>query len=340
MSRKTDQFDINESNYFRIIKNNVTPLDLFIISKINDGITIDEVAKLAEKEFDIKNAKKTVKERLKKLVSEEKPEEGIILQSNPQYILNPAKLHDKISLIFIKADIDSSEQKNLDIGIKNVFETIVNLNSKPRFGKPIKQLFTTTGWTYDYVGIVYENNIKRFHSFRNYLINEGIAKTVDIVPVDTNRGFLFNPISSPDYKSFKRFLVHYRNRMNMMIDELHKTDVNSTKTMRFFDKDEYGLHALSGKNKGELYPVDVSELKIGRYYDNDIILQDLSVSRRHAKISKVGNQFIFRDQSTNGSYVNNKHIIYDEIELREGDIIKIGEHKFKFQKIDIEKQLK
>jgi len=337
MGKKTNQYEINESNYFRLIRNNVTPLDLFIISKINDGASIDNIAVLAEKEFDIKNPKEVVKERFNKLISEEKPENGILTQSTPQYLINPSKLYNTISLIFIKADIDSSERKNLDIGIKNVFETIVNLSNKPRFGKPIKQLFTTTGWIYDFVGIVYENNIERFHSFRNYLINEGIAKTVDIVPIDTNRGFLFNPISFPDYKKFKHFLIHYRNTINMMIDELYKDDVNSTKTMKFFDKDEYGLNTLSGKNKGEFYPVDITELKIGRYYDNDIILQDLSVSRRHAKISKIGNQYIFKDQSTNGSYVNDKHIFYDEVPLKEGDIIKIGENKFKFQKINTNK---
>ncbi|GAF80345.1 unnamed protein product, partial [marine sediment metagenome] len=81
----------------------------------------------------------------------------------------------------------------------------------------------------------------------------------------------------------------------------------------------------------EIYPIDVNELKIGRYHDNDVILQDIAVSRRHAKISKIGNHYMFKDQSTNGSYVNDKQIIYDEVELTNGDIIKIGKNKFKFQ---------
>ncbi|MBS3749570.1 MAG: FHA domain-containing protein [Candidatus Thermoplasmatota archaeon] len=339
MSEKMDQFDINESNYFNIIKNNITPLDLFIISKLNEGLSLDDIADLAEKEFDIKEAKKTITKRFKKLIAEGKPEEGIILKQNPQYLVNPSKLHNTISLVFIKADLDSTESKNLEIGVQNVFETIITLNNKPRFGNPIKQLFTITGWMYDYVGVVYENNTGRFHSFRNHLINEGIAKTVDIVPIDTDKGFLFNPVSTPDYKNFKRFLVHYRNRMNVMIDELHKNDVNSTKTMRFFDEDEFGLHVTSGKNKGEIYPIDVSELKIGRYYDNDIIIQDIAVSRRHAKITKIGNQYVFKDQSTNGSYVNDKQIIYDEIQLKEGDVIKIGKNTFKFEKLRVAKSI-
>lgn len=335
MSENTDGFELNESNYFRIIKNNITPLDLFIISKLNEGIVLDEIITLAEKKFNLKDAKKSVIDHYNKLISEDNPEEGVILQSTPQYIIDPSKLYNSIFLILIKANVGSTKSTNLDIGVQNVFDTIIDLNNKPRYGRPIKQLFTIPGWTYDYVGIVYENNIDRFHLFRNHLIDEGIAKSVDIVNVDSNKGFLFNPISFPDYKNFKHFLVHYRNRMNVMIDELHKNDVNATKTMRFFDKDEFCLQVLSGKNKGDLYPLDVSELKIGRYYDNDIILQDISVSRRHGKIVKLGNKYIFRDQSTNGSYVNDKQILYDEIELNQGDIIKIGNVKFKFQKLSL-----
>ncbi len=335
MSEKTDGFEINESNYFQVIKNNITPLDLFIISKLNEGKVLDEIVMLAEKQFNLKDAKKSVKDHFNKLISEENPEEGVIIQPMPKYIIDPSKLYNSIFLILIKANVGSPESTNLEIGLNNVFDTIVDLNNRPRYGKPIKQLFTMTGWTYDYIGIVYENNIERFHLFRNHLITEGIAKSVDIVNVDSNKGFLFNPISFPDYNNFKHFLVHYRNRMNGMIDELNKNDVNATKTMRFFDKDEYCLKVLNGKNKGDMYPLDESELKIGRYYDNDIILQDISVSRRHAKIVKLDNKFLFKDQSTNGSSVNDKQILYEEIELNEGDIIKIGKVSFKFNKINL-----
>jgi len=327
-----DQFDSTDVNYFRIIKNNITPLDLFIISKLNEGLSLNQVVTLTEKEFDIKNAKKTVEERFNKLLSEQNPERSIILQSNPQYLINPAKLYNTISMIFIKANLDTLEKTSIDISIQNVFDTIMNMNNKPKFGKPIKQLYTITGWMFDFIGIIYVNNMERFHRFRNYLINEGIAKKVDIVPINIDSGFLFNPISSPDYNDVKHFLIHYHNRMDRMMDELKANDINSTKTMRFFDKDEYVLKVLSGKHKGEMYPIDTNEIKIGRYYDNDIILQDIDISRRHAKITKIGNKHIFKDRSTNGTYVNDKLIVYDEIELQNDDVIKIGKNKFRFQK--------
>jgi pSer/pThr/pTyr-binding forkhead associated (FHA) protein len=123
-----------------------------------------------------------------------------------------------------------------------------------------------------------------------------------------------------------------------MINELTKDDIDFSKTMRFFDKYEYEIHVISGKNKGDIYPIDMTELKIGRYQDNDIIIPDIAVSRRHAKITRIGNQYIYQDQSTNGSYVNNKKIIYNEVELNDGDIIKIGNDKFQFQKSSLEKK--
>lgn len=338
MKEKTNQFDSDESNYFRIIKNNITTLDLFIISKMNEGFSIDEVAKAAEKEFEIQHPKKIIEERFKRLISEEKPEERIILQSIPQYVTNPTKLYTNLLFIFIKANLDSADRTNLEISMENVFDTIINLNNKPHFGKPIKQLFTTPGWMFDYVGIAYVNNIRLFLSFRDHLINEGIVKTVDVVPISMDGGFLFNPLAIPDYHNFKQFLIHYNNRMNAMVNELKTSDVTSMKTMRFFKKDEYGLSSIRGKTKGEVYPMDKTELKIGRYHDNDIILQDIAVSRRHAKIVKIGNQYLFKDQSTNGSYVNGKLLFNSEIELKDNDVITIGKNEFKFQKVCIEEK--
>ncbi len=338
MKEKTNRYDSDESNYFRIVKNNITPLDLFIISKMNEGLTLDEVAKAAEKEFDIQHSKKTIEERFKRLISEEKPEERILLQSTPQYMANPTKLYTNLLFIFMKANLDSADIKNLEISIENVFETIVTLNNKPHFGKPIKQLFTTPGWMFDFVGIAYVNDIRRFHLFREHLINEGIVKTVDIVPISMDGGYLFNPLSIPDYHTFKHFLIHYNNRMTTMINELKTIDVTSTKTMKFFKKDEYGLRSIAGKTKGDVYPIDKTELKIGRYHDNDIILEDIAVSRRHAKIARIGNQYLFKDQSTNGSYINGKLLFNSELELKENDVITIGRNEFTFQKVCIEEK--
>ena len=334
MFSKKDQYDTVDSNFFQMVKHNISPLDLFIISKLNDGISVDELTKLAEKEFVLKDSKKTIEEKLKKLLSEDNPEEKIILHSNPKYVINPTKLYDEIFLVLIKANMTLSDRRDMEIGIREVYETIIDLNGKPRFGKPIKQLYTMVGWMFDFIGVVFENNLSRFNSFKDYLIKEGIAKNVEIRQVDTESGFLFDPVSIPDYYGFKQFIVNYRDRMNTMSNELSKNDVLSAKTIKYFDGDDYGLKVLSGKNKGEIYPIHQPELKIGRYQDNDIIIQDLAVSRRHAKISKIGNTYIFKDESTNGSYINKNNIHYSEIELHDGDIIKIRKNEYEFCKLD------
>jgi len=333
MVNKINQNNSDDSNFFQMVKNNISPLDLLIVSKLNNGESINDLAKIIEKEFKIKNPKKLIDLRFKKLLSEEKPEKKIIQHPHPKYVLNPAKLYDGIFIILIKANLVSSKTKNVEIGVNEVYKTIIDVNSKPHFNKPINQLYTMVGWIYDFVGIVFENNISRFYSFKEYLLTEGIAKSVDIIQVDTESEFLFEPVKNPDYFKFKQFLIHYRDRMSDMIEELSKNDVIAAKTINYFDKNNYCLRVESGKDKGEIYPIDGPELKIGRYYDNDVIIQDPAVSRRHAKIIKVGSTIIFKDESTNGSIINEKHINYDEKELHDGDVIKIGKLKYLFKKL-------
>lgn len=334
MSSKKNHNNSHNSIYVNMIKNNVSPLDLFIISKLNTGVSLDELMKLAENEFNIKNLKKTIEERLKKLFSEDNLEDQIILNSKPTYITNPAKLYDNIMLILIKADLSSFDGKNIEIGIPDVYNTIVELNNNPRFGKPIKQLYTIRNWIFDFVGLVFENNLVRFNSFKDYMLKEGIAKTVDIIDIESDSGLLFNPVSTPDYNDFKNFLVNYRERMNSMVNELSDNNILFTKQTKYFNRENYGLKVISEKNKNEIYAIDLPEVKIGRYQDNDIILQEISVSRRHAKITRIDNTYIFKDESTNGSYINNEFINYNEKKLHDGDIIKIGKTKYLFHKLN------
>ena len=326
-----------DNNFFRMIKNNISPIDLFIISQLNSGKTLEELPDLIKKEFNVKNPGKIIKQRIQKLLYEDNLEKKIIQYPQPKYVINPEKLYDRIFLVLIKANLDPSGIKNADISIGEIYNTILNINSLPRFGKPLKQLYTIVGWTYDFFGLVFENNMNRFHSFRDYLQNENIVKVMDVIQLDNN-GFLYNPIFQPNPYEYKQFLIQYKNRMNGMVEELDD-DFLSTKTMDYFAKEMYVLEVMEGENKGEVYTLDDPEIKIGRYYDNNIILKDPTVSRRHGKIIKIDQTYIFKDESTNGSHVNKKLIHYDEKKLDEGDIIKIGKTKYIFQKLS-EKKIK
>lgn len=70
----------------------------------------------------------------------------------------------------------------------------------------------------------------------------------------------------------------------------------------------------------QLFPISKSITKIGRKLDNDLVLQDTTISRNHAEIHFSENQFILKDLgSSGGTFLNNRKI--SEGILFSGDII-------------------
>jgi predicted component of type VI protein secretion system len=75
-----------------------------------------------------------------------------------------------------------------------------------------------------------------------------------------------------------------------------------------------------------------SQLIIGRRQDNDLSIEDPSVSGHHAKIVKIQSVFFVEDlQSTNGTLVNNTPV--DRYQLQDTDVIMIGNHRLLFQDV-------
>ena len=78
-------------------------------------------------------------------------------------------------------------------------------------------------------------------------------------------------------------------------------------------------------------------LQIGRIDDNDIIINNPSVSGHHATIESDGEAFFLADnQSGNGSFVNNQLVIYRKLDHK--DIITIGNKSMVFAYLDEETQ--
>jgi len=70
---------------------------------------------------------------------------------------------------------------------------------------------------------------------------------------------------------------------------------------------------------------DKSEVTIGRDAENDIQIDNISVSRVHAKIIEGPNYYLLQDlSSTNGTFVNGKRI--KQKYITEDDEIIIGKH--------------
>ena len=89
------------------------------------------------------------------------------------------------------------------------------------------------------------------------------------------------------------------------------------------------LENSDGKSKN--FPIVKDTISIGRGMDNDIVLKDSTVSRRHARITRSGAKFTVMDmRSHNGIKVNGKQV--KKAILKNRDIIEIGNNKLTFQK--------
>ena len=92
------------------------------------------------------------------------------------------------------------------------------------------------------------------------------------------------------------------------------------------------LIVIAGPSKGARYLIDSEETAIGRDGESEIFLDDVTVSRKHAKITR-GSRSDFKVVdlgSLNGSYLNAHQI--QESELAVGDEIQIGKFRLTFFK--------
>ena len=78
---------------------------------------------------------------------------------------------------------------------------------------------------------------------------------------------------------------------------------------------------------------DKSEVTIGRGNNNDIIIDNLAVSKEHAAIVKLTDGYGLVDlDSTNGTLLNDKEI--RKANLSPQDMITIGKHTLQIRSID------
>lgn len=93
------------------------------------------------------------------------------------------------------------------------------------------------------------------------------------------------------------------------------------------------VHSQAGNVFGE-YPLQVGVVKIGRSADNDIRVNDLTVSGHHVVIEVtpseyldgINDVYIADQQSTNGTVINGKYIKRQL--FKHGDVAVVGQHEF------------
>ena len=90
------------------------------------------------------------------------------------------------------------------------------------------------------------------------------------------------------------------------------------------------LTIVDGKDAGKNIEITKDEILAGRSLDNDFVISDISVSRKHFKITKENNRFIVNDLgSGNGIKVNGSKVT--SADLSDGDIISVGARQIKFE---------
>ena len=83
---------------------------------------------------------------------------------------------------------------------------------------------------------------------------------------------------------------------------------------------------------GNFYPLYLGKNSIGRQPNNDIVLNDPSISNEHALILFRGNQILIEDKlSVNGTFINNSEESIDRGTLKDNDLIRFGKKTFKIK---------
>ncbi|MDO5534422.1 MAG: FHA domain-containing protein [Propionibacteriaceae bacterium] len=87
------------------------------------------------------------------------------------------------------------------------------------------------------------------------------------------------------------------------------------------------LAVVRGPNVGATYILDQETVTVGRHPQSDIFLDDVTVSRHHARFTERGGHTWVADlNSLNGTYVN-RTLIDGEVALRSGDEVQIGKFR-------------
>jgi pSer/pThr/pTyr-binding forkhead associated (FHA) protein len=99
--------------------------------------------------------------------------------------------------------------------------------------------------------------------------------------------------------------------------------------------DARALVITRGPGAGSRYLIDRDETRIGRHPEAHILLDDVTVSRRHALLTVVDSQVVLTDQaSLNGTYVAGERV--DSHVLSDGDEVQIGRFHLVFQEGPVE----
>ncbi len=93
---------------------------------------------------------------------------------------------------------------------------------------------------------------------------------------------------------------------------------------------EFHLVLMNTHRAGTIFAVTAPTIKVGKAADNDLVLDDPTVSRNHLLIQRQGDRFLIQDLgSTNGTFIDGAQV--REAYLRSGAVLEVGDVKLRFQ---------
>jgi two-component system, cell cycle response regulator len=108
---------------------------------------------------------------------------------------------------------------------------------------------------------------------------------------------------------------------------LSARDAGLTVTQRFSanlgERNRALLVRVDATDSGQVHPLNSPVFGLGRHPDNAVCIDDQGLSRYHAKITLLGEQYWIEDlKSSNGTYLNGRRIT--SCELANGDTVQLG----------------
>ena len=92
--------------------------------------------------------------------------------------------------------------------------------------------------------------------------------------------------------------------------------------------------ALTGQQKGEDFRIREGPNTIGSEPDADIVLHDSAIAGKHASLRYKDQKFTITDlDSTNGTFLNDRPDPIAREELKDNDIIRMGDVTLKFKSL-------
>jgi hypothetical protein len=83
---------------------------------------------------------------------------------------------------------------------------------------------------------------------------------------------------------------------------------------------------------GRRMPISEAVVTIGRSLDNDIVVDEKSVSRRHAQLRRRYGQYVIYDLGSRGGTLVNGHPVR-EATLDDGDVVSLGGVEVRFERL-------